>query len=41
MAGGFGRAGWQVPSPEASMFAWAPIPKPSATSAAWNFRSVG
>ncbi|MEM7692934.1 MAG: LL-diaminopimelate aminotransferase [Pseudomonadota bacterium] len=23
----FGRAGWDVPSPEASMFAWAPIPR--------------
>ena len=23
----FGRAGWDVPSPEASMFAWAPLPK--------------
>ncbi|WP_349360766.1 LL-diaminopimelate aminotransferase [Stappia sp.] len=23
----FGRAGWEVPSPEASMFAWAPIPE--------------
>jgi alanine-synthesizing transaminase len=22
----FGRAGWEIPSPEASMFAWAPIP---------------
>lgn len=22
----FGRAGWDVPSPEASMFAWAPLP---------------
>ena len=22
----FGRAGWTIPSPEASMFAWAPIP---------------
>ena len=22
----FGRAGWDIPSPEASMFAWAPIP---------------
>jgi alanine-synthesizing transaminase len=22
----FGRAGWNIPSPEASMFAWAPIP---------------
>ncbi|MEM0907855.1 MAG: LL-diaminopimelate aminotransferase [Pseudomonadota bacterium] len=26
----FGRAGWAVPSPEASMFAWAPIPEPLA-----------
>ena len=24
---GLGRAGWQVPAPPASMFAWAPIPK--------------
>ncbi len=24
----FGRAGWAVPSPSASMFAWAPIPEP-------------
>ena len=24
----FGRAGWQVPPPRASMFAWAPIPEP-------------
>ncbi|SHO61560.1 alanine-synthesizing transaminase [Pseudoxanthobacter soli DSM 19599] len=24
----FGRAGWEVPSPRASMFAWAPIPEP-------------
>jgi alanine-synthesizing transaminase len=23
----FGRAGWNIPSPEASMFAWAPIPE--------------
>jgi len=29
----FGRAGWDIPSPEASMFAWAPIPEP--------FRSMG
>jgi alanine-synthesizing transaminase len=29
----FGRAGWPVPPPSASMFAWAPIPEP--------FRSVG
>ena len=24
----FGRAGWSIPSPEASMFAWVPIPEP-------------
>src|SRR5258705_9335652 len=24
----FGRAGWEIPSPPASMFAWAPIPEP-------------
>jgi alanine-synthesizing transaminase len=29
----FGRAGWAVPPPAASMFAWAPIPEP--------FRTVG
>jgi alanine-synthesizing transaminase len=29
----FGRAGWDVPSPSASMFAWAPIPE--------RFRTLG
>jgi alanine-synthesizing transaminase len=29
----FGRAGWAVPAPRASMFAWAPLPEP--------FRSIG
>src|ERR1700738_4174508 len=29
----FGRAGWDIPPPEASMFAWAPLPK--------TFRDVG
>ena len=29
----FGRAGWEVPAPQASMFAWAPLPEP--------FRSLG
>jgi alanine-synthesizing transaminase len=29
----FGRAGWEIPSPKASMFAWAPIPE--------KFRSLG
>ncbi len=27
----FSRAGWEVPSPAASMFAWAPIPEPFRT----------
>ncbi len=30
---GFGRAGWEIPPPEASMFAWAPIPE--------RFRALG
>ncbi|HFB54532.1 MAG TPA: LL-diaminopimelate aminotransferase [Hellea balneolensis] len=29
----FGRAGWDIPAPEASMFAWAPLPK--------NFMDMG
>jgi alanine-synthesizing transaminase len=29
----FGRAGWEIPVPQASMFAWAPIPE--------QFRSLG
>jgi alanine-synthesizing transaminase len=29
----FGRAGWEIPAPQASMFAWAPLPEP--------FRSLG
>ncbi len=29
----FGRAGWDVPAPQASMFAWAPLPEP--------FRGIG
>ena len=29
----FGRAGWEIPPPQASMFAWAPIPE--------AFRSLG
>ena len=28
MVDAFGRAGWNVPAPAASMFAWAPIPEP-------------
>jgi alanine-synthesizing transaminase len=28
MVESFGRAGWDVPPPSASMFAWSPIPQP-------------
>ena len=28
MVDAFGRAGWHIPAPAASMFAWAPIPEP-------------
>ena len=35
----FGRAGWQIPPPRASMFAWAPMPEPFRTWAASNSRS--
>jgi alanine-synthesizing transaminase len=28
MVDSFGRAGWRIPAPAASMFAWAPIPEP-------------
>ena len=28
MVESFGRAGWDIPAPAASMFAWAPIPEP-------------
>jgi alanine-synthesizing transaminase len=33
----FGRAGWNVPSPPASMFAWAPIPEPFAQLGSMEF----
>ena len=28
MVDSFGRAGWDIPPPPATMFAWAPIPEP-------------
>ena len=28
MVESFGRAGWEIPAPDASMFVWAPIPEP-------------
>jgi alanine-synthesizing transaminase len=33
----FGRAGWDIPPPEASMFAWAPIPEEYRTMGAMEF----
>jgi alanine-synthesizing transaminase len=35
-----GRAGWNIPSPPASMFAWVPIPMRSKSSARWNSPSA-
>jgi alanine-synthesizing transaminase len=36
----FGRAGWQVPAPRASMFAWSPIPEPFATLGSVEFSKL-
>jgi alanine-synthesizing transaminase len=36
----FGRAGWTVPSPRASMFAWAPIPEPLHTLGSVEFATL-
>jgi alanine-synthesizing transaminase len=36
----FGRAGWLVPSPRASMFAWAPIPEPFRTLGSVEFATL-
>jgi alanine-synthesizing transaminase len=36
----FGRAGWEVPPPRASMFAWAPIPEPFATLGSVEFSTL-
>jgi alanine-synthesizing transaminase len=33
----FGRAGWKIPSPAASMFAWAPIPEPFLARGSMEF----
>jgi alanine-synthesizing transaminase len=33
----FGRAGWQIPAPKATMFAWAPIPPALASMGALEF----
>ncbi len=36
----FGRAGWQIPSPRASMFAWSPIPEPFASLGSVEFSKL-
>ena len=36
----FGRAGWDVPPPRASMFAWAPLPEPFQTIGSVEFSTL-
>ena len=36
----FGRAGWNVPAPRASMFAWSPIPEPFQTLGSVEFSKL-
>jgi len=36
----FGRAGWDVPAPRASMFAWAPIPEPFTSLGSVEFSTL-
>jgi alanine-synthesizing transaminase len=36
----FGRAGWDVPPPRASMFAWAPLPEPFRTIGSVEFSTL-
>src|ERR1700755_1295878 len=36
----FGRAGWDIPPPEASMFAWAPMPKAFAGVGSMQFATL-
>jgi alanine-synthesizing transaminase len=36
----FGRAGWEVPPPAASMFAWSPIPDPFKTLGSVEFSKI-
>jgi alanine-synthesizing transaminase len=40
MVDSFGRAGWSIPSPAASMFAWAPIPEPFQTLGSLEFSKL-
>jgi alanine-synthesizing transaminase len=36
----FGRAGWDIPPPQASMFAWAPLPKPFEALGSMQFATL-
>jgi alanine-synthesizing transaminase len=36
----FGRAGWEIPPPRASMFAWAPLPEPFRTIGSVEFSTL-
>jgi alanine-synthesizing transaminase len=36
----FGRAGWDIPAPRASMFAWAPLPEPFRTLNTVDFSTL-
>jgi alanine-synthesizing transaminase len=36
----FGRAGWEIPAPRASMFAWAPLPEPFRTLGTVEFSTL-
>jgi alanine-synthesizing transaminase len=36
----FGRAGWDIPPPRASMFAWAPLPEPFRTLGTVEFSTL-
>ena len=36
----FGRAGWDIPPPQASMFAWAPLPKAFAGLGSMEFATL-
>jgi len=40
MVESFGRAGWPVPSPSASMFAWTPLPEPFKTLGSIEFATL-
>jgi alanine-synthesizing transaminase len=40
MVESFGRAGWDIPAPKASMFAWAPLPEPFRDMGSIDFSTL-